>query len=289
MSAKTYEVKPDPPDPMPWDAYERIVQHEWTTLLNREPPPAEQQIQSFLEQHPCLIPGAFSLGSRSGHHPYPCAVIAQAPLPSYNHRVPDFLWLSKSSELEQPVLIEIEAPGKRWWTQKGQPTAYLTHALNQITEWKAWFNASHNVLTFKSFYGLDREAWLGRTFRPAYALIYGRRAEANATATLTTKRANMRGEDVVLMTYDSPDAEGGEFFCVKKEGNDFRAISVPPTMTWNPYLARDRADIRDKETAIAANQHLTPERRTFLLERAAYWDTWAARTDRGSMSLGDRE
>jgi hypothetical protein len=193
--------------------------------------------------------------------------------------------------VDQPVLVEIEAPGKRWWTQAGQPSADLTQALNQITEWKAWFAIPHNVLAFKAFYGLDRETWNGRTFRPAYALIYGRRAEANARPSLTAKRAHMRADDVVLMSYDrlEPDPDADEMFCVTKDADGFTALSVPATMTWNPTLAPARRAIHGKVNAISANPDLTTERRDFLISRAVYWDTWAGRGQLGLVSTGDWE
>jgi hypothetical protein len=80
-------------------------------------------------------------------------IIAQAPLPSYNHRVPDFLWLSRDSDTDQPVLIEIEAPSKKWFTKAGAPTAGFTQALNQIAEWKSWFSIGRNLDAFKAFIG----------------------------------------------------------------------------------------------------------------------------------------
>jgi hypothetical protein len=201
------------------------------------------------------------------------------------------MWLARDSEVDQPVLVEIERPAKRWWTQAGQPTADFTQALNQITEWKAWFAVPHNLLAFKAFYGLDDQTQDGPTFRPAFALIYGRRTEANAKPWLTAKRKHIAPDDTVLMTYDRlrPDPDAREMFCVRRGTNGFIALSVPPTMTWSPMLAPDRRDIQSKESAIRANPYLSPERREFLVSRAPYWDSWADRGALGLVSTGDRE
>ena len=132
---RTYQTQGSPERPMSWDDYESLITTEWENLLNREPPPAEPEIQVFFEQYPSIVPGAFSLlGNESGHYPWLCGLITQPPLPSYNKRVPDFMWLSLSSDTEQPLLIEIEAPSKRWFTKSGKQTENLTQALNQIAD-----------------------------------------------------------------------------------------------------------------------------------------------------------
>ncbi len=197
-SEKCYEIRESPEKPLEWSAYAEIVRREWSALLNKEPAPSEAEVQAFLELHPSLIPGSFGIiGSESGHCPAWCGVIRQAPLPSYNHRVPDFMWLSENSEEEQPVLIEIEAPSRRWFTASGDATATLNHALGQIAEWKAWFDVPHTVEAFKAFYGMDD--WRGRRFHPAYVLIYGRRAELEDKPEFNAKRAQLFPDRVVGM------------------------------------------------------------------------------------------
>ncbi len=278
---------------MGWDEYERIILAKWAELLNGDVPPAEASVQAFLEQHPSMVPGAFNiLGNRSGHYPWYCGVIAQAPLPSYDRRIPDFIWLSSNSDTEQPVLVEIEAPSKRWFTASGIQTANLTQALNQIAEWKAWFGVPHNVEAFKAFYGLDREAWRQRRFRPAYLLIYGRRADANANPNLTRKRGFLNADDVVMMTYDrlSPDSKAGQLICMRVDATGaFTAVSVPPTLKWRPGHAADRALLSHLDTAIDDNPYISLERKRFLIRRLEYWNSWASRSQSGVINAADEE
>ena len=278
---------------MGWDEYERIILAKWAELLNGDVPPAEASVQAFLEQHPSMVPGAFNiLGNQSGHYPWYCGVIAQAPLPSYDRRIPDFIWLSSNSDTEQPVLVEIEAPSKRWFTASGIQTANLTQALNQIAEWKAWFGVPHNVEAFKAFYGLDREAWRQRRFRPAYLLIYGRRADANANPNLTRKRGFLNADDVVMMTYDrlSPDSKAGQLICMRVDATGaFTAVSVPPTLKWRPGHAADRALLSHLDTAIDDNPYISLERKRFLIRRLEYWNSWASRSQSGVINAADEE
>lgn len=290
---RTYEIQESPERPMSWDDYQSLITDQWESLLNREPPPTEPEVQAFFEQYPSIVPGAFTLlGNESGHYPWLCGLITQPPLPSYNKRVPDFMWLSECSDTEQPVLIEIEAPSKRWFTQSGKQTENLTQALNQIAEWKAWFSVSYNVEAFKAFYGLDRVSWRRRRFRPAYLLIYGRRTEANRNPELTQKRTYLHADDVISMTYDriGPNPKALDFICLKAEAQGvFRAVSVPATLRWSPDLADDRALIQGLDAAIEANPHIPPQRKAFLIQRRPYWDKWARLADKGVIHGGDEE
>lgn len=290
----SYRIE-DPPDHgLRWEEYERIVLAEWRNLLEADPGPTEPEVQAFLETHPCMVPGAFSVGgSESGHYPRFCGLISQAPLPSYPHRIPDFMWLSTNSEIEQPVLIEIEAPTKPWFTAGGTQSAQLTEAINQIAEWKAWLDVPHNVQAFKAFYGLDRDAWRRRRFQPTYLLVYGRRAEASADPARTAIRGHLTPHDVTAMTFDrlAPDPKAAQLICMKMEpSGQPKAISVPPTLKWQPLLAQERERIRNLDAAITRNPYLTGKRKQFLIRRLAYWNAWVRSGETGAIvKIADEE
>jgi hypothetical protein len=289
----TYEIEKPPEEPSSWKQYEQVVKAEWTVLLNRNPSPSEKEVQTFLEKHPSMVPGAFGfIGGESGHYPRLCGLVTQPPLPSYDRRVPDFMWLAQSSDTDEPVLVEIEAPSKRWFTKRGAPTASLTQALQQIADWKAWFDVPRNVESFKAFYGLERDSWHMRRFRPAYLLIYGRRAEASAEPTLTRQRTHLFPENVFGRTYDrlEPNPKAHDLVCLKAiRSGVFEVISVPPTLKWSPMLAEERAHIRGWDAAILANPHISPKRKDFLVRRRPYWEEWGLRNERGVINTRDEE
>ena len=157
---RTYETESPPAPPMRREDYEQLVLAGWNDLLASVSSPSEKAVHSFLEQHPCLVPGAFNvIGGSSGHYPVMSALISRPPLPSYDRRIPDFMWLSTNSEIDEPVLIELEAPDKRWFTKSGGQTAHLTQALGQIADWKAWMGVPHNVEAFK--HSIDLIGWHG--------------------------------------------------------------------------------------------------------------------------------
>jgi hypothetical protein len=154
LSSGFYELAPNPPEPMAWSSYEQIIMNAWEDLL-ASGTTEEQVIQRFLEQHPCLVPGAFGLLGTSGHAPYPAALFSQPILPDFSRRIPDFMWIARDSETIQPVLIEIEAPGKKWFTNRGVQRAELTQALDQIADWKIWFSNLVNLAKFSEVYQIQ--------------------------------------------------------------------------------------------------------------------------------------
>jgi len=185
---RTYSIAEPPCPAMAWEEYERRVSADWTAVLNSPEGEDEATIQSFLERHPCLLPGAFSMTGKSGHFPLGMMALAQVPIEGLSRKVPDFIWLAKDSGAFTPVLVEIESPAKKWFTKSGQPTHQLTQAMQQISDWKSWLNQPENVLTF--FRAFDIPNWVRNelTFRPEFVLIYGRRAEFDETPSNIRKR-----------------------------------------------------------------------------------------------------
>ena len=292
----TYAIEKSPKPAMDWKTYSQLIMGKWSNLLNQNSPISEETVQRFLEEHPSMVPGAFNIvGPESGHYPWLCGLISQPILPSFDHHKPDFMWLSQNSDTVEPVLIEIEAPGKQWWTDSGVPTSNLRQALDQISEWKAWFDVPHNVLEFKDVYGLSRDEWRKRRFKPAYLLIYGRSQEANAKPNLTAKRSHLAPEDVRIRTYDhlQPNPKAAQYVCMKIKNDTgnyvFSAIHVPATMTWSPSLAEDRSLLENFDKAIESNEQILQERKEFLIRRLPYWNDWAKKPDKGLINSGDEE
>lgn len=126
---------------------------------------------------------------------------------------------------------------------------------------------------------------------PQFVLIHGRRAEFENKPELNRLRDNLRRSDEYLITFDrlEPDRKAEDLICVKKTGERYRAISIPPTLRlgyWHPEIW---ADIEDKQEAVQANEWLTEERKKFLIERLPYWDELAKSGRLKSGNTGDVE
>jgi hypothetical protein len=270
------------PAPIAFDIYSAECFEAFNTLLDGTTP--ESEVQYFLEKNPCLVPGAWTPGSPSGHYPLHCALISQPIIPSLRTRQPDFMWIATDSHSWYPTLIEIEAPGKRIFTKSKIPSAEFTQARNQLAQWRTWFSTTSNVEQFMDSYGLPDVFRYHRTMRMHMILIYGRRREFEADSELSKHRGSLLpGSDEDLMSYDRlyPDEKLQEAITVRASGSGrYRVISIPPVFTLSPQMADRLLQIDSLEEAIDDCGTLSLERKEFLKRRAAYWRQWIAEPGR---------
>lgn len=275
---------------MRWEEYSRIVEQRWRELLNSPSAEVEANIQKFLEQHPCLVPGAQSMSGPSGHPAYPCALITQPKLPGFQAKIPDFLWLASDSLNLYAVFIEIEAPTKQIFTRAGNPTADFTQAQTQLATWKSWLAVPSNETTFRQAY-LQMNDCQWKRFVPQFVLIYGRRSEINARPELNITRAHLARENEFHMTFDrlSPIKDHDQYMTARFDGIRYSAVAIPPTLELGPSHAEYFSAIAGKEHVIERTPLLTRERAAFLKARFPYWDEWARQGAKGLRDLGDQE
>src|SRR5215469_4852712 len=68
------------------EIYNDFLMRQWTALIDSDVSKDERLIHRFLERHPSLLPGAFSVDVDSGHLPFACAVISKPKLPGLSDR-----------------------------------------------------------------------------------------------------------------------------------------------------------------------------------------------------------
>jgi hypothetical protein len=287
---KTYKLVPSPPPPLQWDIYKKAAKAEWDSLLSSRHATDESKFQAFLERNPSFVLGAFSFPA-SGHYPIFGSLISKPPLTGVGIKVPDFMWLATATDTVYPVLVEIETPAKRWFTKAGQPDAKWTQARNQLIEWKQWLSDPDNKSVFLKSYRIP--SYYHRHYiEPQFLLIYGRRFEFEERPELRGKRALQKNQNEFHVTFDrlEPDRNALSFLTIKKTGNGYTAITIPPTVLLGPHLAHHWQSIRGKEDAALKEDRMTNERRQFLAKRFEYWDDWA-RQNPGSyfIQAGDAE
>ncbi len=287
---KTYEMHPHAPAPMSWEQYSTRVSAEWSELLESQAGCDERLIHQFLAQHPCMIPGAFSVTGPSGHGPFPSAVLSESPLSGNGMRIPDFIWLAKDSLNFTPVFIEIESPCKRWFTKKCEPTHDLTQAINQFAQWRAWLNRPENLAVFFEAFEIPDYMRRDLTFRPEFVLIFGRRKEFEERPELTRLREQFERHGQVAMTFDrlAPNREASNFLSATKRNGKYQALAVPPTFKLGPYSASWIQQVEGVSNAIQNNEWISPERREFLIQRIPYWADWASNRS-NSITAGETE
>jgi len=289
LSTKSYQIVDTPPPAMEWPKYAALVDQQWTTLLNSAEGLDEAPIQKFLETHPCMVPGARSASESCGHLPFPAALITQPKLPGFSHKIPDFMWLAADSASIYPVLIEIEAPRKKLFTEYGQQTAAFTQAHKQLLDWKTWFDDPINQQQFMSHYDPPHRAF--RKVVPQFVLIFGRRSEFEADKELSKLRGNLMRPGEFLISFDrlGPIATSSQYITVKSKKNGYRAVSIPATFENRPSAATYRSYIQGKEDVVDLSPFMSDDRKAFLKKRFSYWDDWARSGAGGPITMSDVE
>jgi antiviral defense system Shedu protein SduA len=285
---KTYRIETPPQKALSWSKYKSRIEKEWKLLLASSH--KESDFQAFLEKHPCYLPWKTTFHGEGHHGIFPHAVVSQPRLTGLAGKIPDFLWISRDSESVYAVLIEIESPRKKWFTSSGKPSANLTQAINQIHEWKQWFDEPSNRQKFILEYSIPSTYTRNLTFQPRYILIYGRRRELE-NSEHNLKRVHLKKHDEDFLSYDTlfPDEELKDYITAKIDGKGYRAISIPPTIELGPESSSDFALIRGKEDALVRCKGFNRARKQFLAKRWHYWDEWAKSGERGVQFLGDEE
>lgn len=116
---------------------------EYLELLDREE--NEQIYQTYLEENTMFIPREFE----QNHGIHFSTVFRKLPLSS--DYKPDFVYLSKSSDNWNVVLVEIEKPSSKYF--KNNSTTFhadFNLALQQMNTWRAWFDDESNRNHFKN-------------------------------------------------------------------------------------------------------------------------------------------
>lgn len=260
-----------------FEPYQHWVEAEFAALLSSAP--GERQVQTFLERHPAIVPGALTPGSSSGHYPLHCALIAQPPLPGFRSRIPDFMWIATHSGTWYPTLIEIESPHKRLFTTDGRPTAKFTEARTQLAQWRAWFQNPTNVHQFMELYAVPDTWRRDKGWKLHTILVYGRRPEFDGSPELSRLRGSlMSADDGELMSFDrlAPDPKLDGVITVRARGEGrFEAIWVPETFGTSASIAAGLLRIDGISEALDRNDRIPEARRAFLKERVEYWRAWA--------------
>jgi hypothetical protein len=256
------------------ERYKFLVMEEFQRLLS-DNASDEKAFQNFFEQNPCMLPGSrseFDFGP-SGHGPEHQALITQPKIRGIIKRQPDFMWLSYDSMTFCPVLIEIEAPAKKYYNRDGTVTKEFSKAKNQLDEWATVFHQTDYVSAFYSDFDICKDLRKS-VFKPCYVLIYGRRSEYIHDQTLKNKRFTLvdKSSRQYLMSYDRIEPiflNNSYVTCTVKDGKFF-AKNISPTMTLGP-MESQLLEIKKLVEAVDNMVYTTDERKVFLKKRIPYW------------------
>ncbi|GAA5122671.1 hypothetical protein GCM10023339_41390 [Alloalcanivorax gelatiniphagus] len=270
----------DPARPLPlsWEEYRRRVLGDWRRLLDTDPD--EPSVHKFLELHPSMVPGGSGDVGPGGHHGSThSALFSEPELTGAGRQFePDFMWVTRSTSLITPILIEIERPSKRWFRQDGRPTAKFTQAHDQLNDWRSWFARDANKVMFRDRF-MFGERYDDRPLEPQYVLIFGRASEFEPTGghsdpqALRHKRDQQRAADESFRTFDSlvPKADHAESMTVRMTATGAEAIAFSPLYGTDTRAGQVLADIRGVDAALDRTVMITEDRRQYLKSRFEHW------------------
>lgn len=278
------DSNPDRPKAIEWTSYSQEVTAEWHTLLAGNP--GERAVQEFLELHPSMVPGGHGdVGPGGNHLSEMFAVFTRPELkgegPSY---IPDFMWVTRSSALVTPILIEIEDPKKPWFTANGQLTSQFHQAQGQLRDWRTWFDTGGNKEVFRRRF-LFNDSYASRPIKPYYVLIYGRQSHFRSQKHFLV-REQVRREDEVFMTFDSlkplEKQRGSLTIKINSRGNP-RPWAFDAGYGTSASVGADAVRLGDAgevAKALDRSKMMSAERRNYIASRWEYWREIELRRDR---------
>lgn len=250
----------------------------WYELLASNP--EESDVQAFLELHPAMIPGGSGDIGPGGHHGSEMgAVFRRPPLKGAGRSFePDFIWVTRSTSLITPILIEIEKPSKRWFRADGRPTQDFSAAHDQLNDWRSWFAHDENRTIFRRQF-LFESQYEHRPLEPQYVLIYGRQAEFESgnghrnPDGLRHKRDGLRAADETFMTFDSlrPRFDHSDSLTVKLTANRPRVFAVSPHYSTSTHTGAEALRLGEIADALARSVMMSEARKHYLANRWAHW------------------
>jgi Domain of unknown function (DUF4263) len=173
------------------------LKKEYFELLDKAGP--EQVYQSYLEKHTRLIPREFVQ-----NHGIGCSLVLRK-LPFGADYKSDFFYFSKSTDDWNAVFIELEKPQSRFFRKDSNDFhPDFTQALQQISQWRAWFDRGHQSAFLASvrMIQVPPHMAVNPTYNK-YVLVFGRRSEYFGNETRRSLVRAQEREDLKIITFDS--------------------------------------------------------------------------------------
>ncbi|MEQ4671023.1 Shedu immune nuclease family protein [Providencia manganoxydans] len=172
---------------------------EFLSLLGKNE--KEQIYQEYLEKNTEFIPREFI----QNHGLHLSTVFRKFPLSS--EYIPDFLYISKSSDDWNVVLIEIEKPSSKYFLNN--TTNFhndFTKAIEQMNDWRAWISIPANLESLKQnslIHFLVPSIMQRNPLNIKYLLVHGRREEYEGNEIRKNKIRSMERDDFKIISFDN--------------------------------------------------------------------------------------
>ena len=254
--------------PIQWDEYEKIINNEWTALMNSKKTTVAD-VKAFIVQHPSMLLNPIE-SIMAGTDPRFPAIVLNPILPAFTGPQPDFLSIGANSLSINANFFILGNPQVKQ-TCNNFKIPEVSKTIDNICEWEAWFRDSKNCLDFYDFYNMSNPEYKWLTFNHNYFYIFGRRAGGVDGKLANLRNSKFNGNKRNMSYYRlCPNRSLYGLYCVEPNNNGFKVISIPPTLEWasnygtgfnSPFIY----NFKEMDIAIKENKYITEIRRTYLL------------------------
>lgn len=219
------------------------LKKEYLSLLDKNR--REQVYQKFLEENTRLIPREFVQNHGINYY------LVFRKLSFGSDYESDFMYLSKSSDDWNCILVEIEKPSTPFF--KGSTNDLhpdFMAGINQIKKWKAWFlNNSNKTHFINSTLGAVRTPLSENPTFMKYVLVTGRRSEYQKNPIRRSIIASQEDDDFKILSFDSlaEDLESKHDLYVAARKNEYIDIISENFLSENLFAWMPSEQIRISE------------------------------------------
>ena len=247
---------------------------EYQTLVNEitdSPNREEQRIQRFLEQHPQFLPGLRGVNDFANHGVFYDLIFPKFPLNGTFNRIPDFMFVTKSSIEAQVTFIEIEEPSKQIFTANNDFTSEFNHAFQQLEDWKSWLEEGNNGAYIRNELtrAIDHPMMRRLTIVYKFVLVYGRRSEYEGHDIRTTRLSQKSRGAFQIMSFDrlAYESYNENLICVKRNDAGYYATEVSGSYDYNYVVRSVHKGILEKQSAVNKNVFFNADKKTELIRK----------------------
>jgi hypothetical protein len=259
--------------------YLQGINQEYKLLLDHltQNPGREKEMQEYLEKRTLLLPGIHGVYEETNHGIFSSIIFSQLRLAGLFTRVPDFVFVTKTSVQLQVVFIEIEDPAKKFFNKDNSFTSEFNKAFQQLEDWNIWFQDASNQQVLRNTLNLaiNHHGMKTLPMKAEYVLVYGRNSEYENQQIRINRLSAKNNSPYKVMSYDrlSPYYLSDTFITVKKDDNGFYAIQVDENYLYDATMRGKHRHIADKKEAIENNQFMTDVKKAEVIKKVMFWDS----------------
>lgn len=235
----------------------------------------EGVMHNYLEKRALLLPGLFGVYDSTNHGPFSELIFSKFQLNGNFRRIPDFVFVTKTSIQLQVVFIEIEDPSKKIFNQDDSFNAKFNEAYQQLEDWQQWFEdgTNQNILrqTLNSVISHPMMARL--PMKAEYVLVYGRRSEYENMDNRIRRLNGKNKSPFKVMSFDrlKCSAYPSNLITVRLDQNGAHALHVDERYDYDYPTRSSHRAIKNKEEAVKLNEYMIDERKMHFLNVFVIW------------------